>query len=114
MNARCLMTDSGAKHYQQFLTCELQWIFIFTDVIQKLHFSLSRSKPFIILWLQMQLEGCFSPIPKIRDSFMCEVTTDKGGADSCPNITYATYTNVDREKKEELVSAFGRQGNQKH
>lgn len=110
MNARCSMPDSGAKHYQQFLTCELQWIFIFTDVIQRLHFSLSRSKPFIILWLQKQLEGCFSLIPKIRDSFVHEVTTDKGGADSCPNMP---PIQVWIGKKKELDSAFGRQGNHK-
>lgn len=29
MNARCSMTDIGAKHYQQLLTCELQWTFFF-------------------------------------------------------------------------------------
>lgn len=38
MNARCSVTDIGAKHYQQFLTCELQWTFYFHQCNPKVAF----------------------------------------------------------------------------
>lgn len=38
MNARCSMTAIGAKHYQQLLTCELQWTFYFHQCNPKVAF----------------------------------------------------------------------------
>lgn len=78
MNAICSRTDIGAKHYQQFLTCELQWTFYFHQCNPKVAFFTEQVKAIYY----------FVATEATRRLFLIcvEESTDKGGADSCPNM----------------------------